>query len=511
MKPPRSHIPMLRHALLLCCLLGSTLARAANGDIFDLVTQRARSLAAAPYQAPEQTLPPELAALDYDQYRDIRFKPAQALWRPEGLPFETMFFHLGKYFLQPVRVHEIVAGRIREVPFSAKLFDYGKNKLQPEGWGDIGFAGFRIHYPLNTPDYKDELAVFLGASYFRALGAGQRYGVSARGLAIDTVGGHGEEFPRFTDFWLERPTPQARTLTVYALLDSSSVAGAYRFVLRPGAETIVEVHARLFLRHPVATLGIAPLTSMFFAGENQPPRAGFRPEIHDSDGLSIHTGDDEWIWRPLFNPAQALTTSFQMKHPRGFGLMQRDRHFDSYEDLEARYDLRPSAWVEPVGDWGAGRVELVMLHTPDETHDNVVAYWVPTQQPAPQTQYDIAYRLHMQGNAATLPPLGWTVQSRRGAGFAALDDGEEQFVVDFNGPSLMALPADAKVDAVVDASPGTRVLEQTVFRNDVTGGWRLALRFKRTQPGRPSELRVFLRHQQDTVSETWNAIIPPSN
>src|SRR5205085_6387853 len=157
-------------------------------------------------------------------------------------------------------------------------------------------------------------------------------------------------------------------VTVYALLESQRATGAYRFDIVPGAETVVRVQARLYLRAAatqVATLGIAPLTSMFFSGENQPRRGDFRPEVHDSDGLQVATGDGEWLWRPLQNPARMTVTSFAVRELRGFGLMQRDRTFSSYEDTEARYERRPSAWVRPLSDWGPGRVELVQLPTPD--------------------------------------------------------------------------------------------------------------------------------------------------
>lgn len=510
----RPLLPLIRtclmaNAILIACVLASV-ANAAAPDLFAQVAERARVLASRPHDDSKPRLPEALSTMSYDQMRDIRFKPDQALWHQQGLPFEAMFFHLGKYFLEPVRIHEVVDDQIREYPYSRQRFDYGKNRFDTSGWGDIGFAGLRLHYPLNTPQYKDELIVFQGASYFRALGAGQVYGLSARGLAIDTVGGKGEEFPRFTDFWLERPAPGADTVTIFALLDSASAAGAYRFVLHPGETTTVEVQARLYLRQPVATLGLAPLTSMFLSGENQPAPGGFRPEVHDSDGLSIQTASGEWIWRPLVNPDGILTTSFALDTPRGFGLMQRDRQFASYEDLEARYDKRPSAWIEPIGDWGKGRIELVLLPTPDETHDNVVSYWVPERLPAPGESLDIAWRLSMQGARQTLPPHGYTRQSRRGAGFTPLSANEEQFVIDFTGPALDSLQAGAEVRARIETSANARVEEQNVFRNDVTGGWRLALRLERLDKA-AMEIRAYLQHQQDTVTETWNAILPPQH
>ncbi|MEY4563589.1 MAG: hypothetical protein RLZZ618_2866, partial [Pseudomonadota bacterium] len=348
---------------------------------FDDVAEKARKLATQPHVAAPSVLPDELKNLDYDQYRDIRFRPARALWKEDKLPFEVMFFHLGKFQTQPVRIHEVTPKGVENVAFDPRDFDYGKNKLAPKRWGDLGFAGFRVHYALNSAAYKDELVVFLGASYFRALGTGQHYGLSARGLGIDTVGGKGEEFPRFTEFWIERPKADAKEIVVHALLESPRATGAYQITLRPGANTVADVRSKLYLRPGVNTLGIAPLTSMFQHGENQPRAGEFRPEVHDSDGLMIASSDgkgegkgtDEWLWRPLINPKHTLVNSFKVQQLKGFGLMQRDRRFASYEDVEAQYENRPSAWVAPVGDWGPGRVELLQLNTPDETNDNVVA------------------------------------------------------------------------------------------------------------------------------------------
>lgn len=491
---------------LLLVVLGAAPVRAFD---FEDVATRAQQQAQRPYKSESRKPPAELQALTYDQYRDIRFRPDHALWRNENLPFELMFFHLGKFQTEPVRMNEVTARGARHIRYQSAYFDYGKNKLSPQGWGDIGFAGFRAHYALNNPKYKDELVVFLGASYFRALGAGQHYGLSARGLAIDTVGGQGEEFPRFTEFWIVRPAADATTLTLYALLDSPRSSGAYQFEIQPGAETVINVRSRIFLRGKVATLGIAPLTSMFAFGENQPHRTDFRPEVHDSDGLMIAMGEGEWIWRPLINPNQMLTTSFSMRSLRGFGLMQRDRNFSSYEDSEARYELRPSAWIEPVGSWGPGRVELMQFNTPDETNDNVVAYWVPEQLPAAGQPLEFAYRLHWQGaQQMQRPPGGWVAQTRVGRGFAELGENEQQFVVDFTGPTLSALPADASVKAVVSAPANGEIVESNAYRVEATGAWRMTVRVKQLDPKQPTELRGYLQSDSHTLTETWSNILP---
>ena len=497
-----------RSSLLPSCLLVAFLGAPVAAFDFDDVAEQAKQQAQAPYRSATRKPPAELAALTYDQYRDIRFRPDHALWRPEKLPFELMFFHLGKFQTEPVRMNEITPDGARHIRYRSADFHYGKNRLSPQRWGDLGFGGFRAHYPLNNSAYKDELVVFLGASYFRALGAGQRYGLSARGLAIDTVGGQGEEFPRFSEFWAVRPAADAKMLTVYALLDSPRASGAYQFDIRPGVETVMNVRARIFLRESVATLGLAPLTSMFFFGENQPHRTDFRPEVHDSDGLMVATGDGEWIWRPLLNPNHTLTTSFAMRELRGFGVMQRDRRFSNYEDPEASYELRPSAWVEPVGSWGPGRVELMQLHTPDETNDNIVAYWVPAKAPAAGQPLDFSYRLHWQGKEQQRPPGAWVVQTRIGRGYAELAADEQQFIVDFTGPSLAALPADATVKAVVTAPVNGKVVESNAYRVEATAAWRMAVRVKQLKPTEPTELRGFLQSGNDVLTETWSNVLP---
>jgi periplasmic glucans biosynthesis protein len=476
---------------------------------FDDVARRAADLAGRAYRAPA-ALPKALQELGYDQYRDIRFKPAKAIWRGSNLQFELQMFHPGLYYDQPVRISEISGVAAHEIRFDPELFDYGKNALDTRRFRELGFAGFRVHFPLDNAKYKDEVLVFQGASYFRALGKGQRYGLSARGLAVDTGLISGEEFPRFVEFWIEKPEPNAKELTIYGLLDSQRVTGAYRFVLRPGAETVIAVKARLYLRENVTKLGLAPLTSMFFFGENQPPQnQDYRPEVHDSDLLLIQSGTGEWITRPLVNPKRLLVTSFALTNPLGFGLMQRDRAFDNYQDLEARYELRPSAWVEPRGEWGAGRVELVQIPTPNETNDNIVTYWVPDRLPPPRAPLDLEYRVHWQKDNETRPPLAWITQTRRGHGYSRLPDPSIGFVIDFEGPVFKRLPPDTTVESVATADGNGEIVENLAYRNDATGGWRLRLRVKRIDDKKPVELRAFLRAGNTTLTSTWSYIVPP--
>ena len=492
--------------------------RLAAETLHDDLTARARRLAAAPYEPPGNDLPPALAGLDYDQYRSIRFRPEAALWKGAAR-FELQLFHPGFIHREPVRLHLVEDGRITTVPFDPARFRYDGPAAPASAGPGTAHAGFRVHYPLNDAAIKDETAVFLGASYFRLLGRGHVHGLSSRGLAIDTALESGEEFPLFREFWLVRPAPDAAALTFHALLDSRSVAGAYRFVLRPGAPTTLDVDARLFARADVAKLGVAPLSSMFLYGRNR-LRAfdDFRPQVHDSDGLLLHAADGEWIWRPLGNGPDVQVSAFPGDAPGGFGLVQRERRFESYLDAEARYDLRPSEWIEPLGaDWGGGRVELLEFAVDSEFADNVAAYWVPDEPFAAGAARRYRYRLSTFD--ARLPAQTLAQVERTSIGRDALPGqpdapppSQRRMVVDFGPlPAALAEPdgagAPPPVEAVLDASSG-RVSDLVVQSLPEARGWRAAFRLQ-PDGGAPSELRLYLHRGGRRVSETWNYVWHP--
>jgi glucans biosynthesis protein len=492
-------------ALLTAASLGGDPGAALAFDLED-VAQLARQMAKEPYRNRQRQVPEwmRVGSLTYDQWRDIRFRPDRALWRPERLPFQVQLFHPGLYFERSVKVNVVDPRGVHAVPYSSRFFDYGKNDFAAKIPADIGWAGIRIHAPMKSPEYFDELIVFLGASYFRALGRDNVYGLSARGLAIDTVESSGEEFPYFIEYWLVEPEPNAKSLVLYALLDCPTAAGGYRFTVTPGIETVVEVSAKLFLRRTPAKLGVAPLTSMFFFGENS-TRAfeDFRPEVHDSDGLLLHFASGEWLWRPLDNPPRINAASFQMENPRGFGLLQRDRDFASYEDIETRSELRPSAWVEPAGDWGRGRVELVEIPSGNELTDNIVLFWVPATLPKPGDPLSFAYRLIWYGDDASRPPGGRAVSTRRDRGSVTTSHQGYRYVVDFLGPGLEAVSAEETPRAVVSATADAEVYDEHVTRNPVTGGWRLTFQIK-PKGDLPVELRAYLARDGSALTETWS-------
>ncbi len=466
------------------------------------VVERARALAARAYQEPRQALPDAYARLSYDAYRDIRYRNDKAWWRDAGLPFQAQFFHPGFLYPTPVPVSVVEGGKAEPVRFSPDLYTHGALVPAPPLERADGFAGLRLTHPLNRPGHFDEVVSFLGASYFRALGRGNVYGLSARGVAIDTALPRPEEFPAFRELWLERPAPGADRVVVHALLDGPSVTGAYRFTLIPGTRTVMEVEATLFARKAVEQLGLAPLTSMYLFGENDRGTSDdFRPEVHDSDGLLVWTHDGEQLWRPLQNPAQLSVSSFRAKGPRAFGLLQRDTAFSSYEDLEARYELRPSAWVEPVGDWGPGSVRLVEIPTPQEVHDNIVAFWVPDAPLTPGVPLRFAYRLHWGAESPWPATASVVTSSRIAAGDAP---GARRFVLDF---SRSAAAGDGPVEAVVTASRG-QVLHSTVRRHEPSGGWRATFELL-PDGGTPIELRAYLKRGAETLTETWSYLWTP--
>ncbi len=481
---------------------------------FEDVYALARRLADRPYRLPEERTPQYLRQLGYDQYRDIHFKPSRALWRDAHLPFEVQFFLAAYLFNRPVVVNEVGPRGTRLVPATADLFDVRPGRL-PQGLPPaVEFAGFRLHQRTRQRSPQNEFAAFLGASYFRATGNGQAYGLSARGIAVNTADPGGEEFPAFTEFWLQTPTAASRGVTVYALLDGPSVTGAYQFEIAPGAPARTDVTAAIFLRRHVALLGVAPFSTMFFHGPNTVRALGdFRPQVHDSDGLLIHSGTGEWIWRPLVNPQGTLVSSFSVHSPKGFGPMQRDRNFADYQDLQARYDTRPSAWVVPKGDWGQGQVRLFEFSSDHEYADNVVAMWVPARLPDPGEPLRVAYQILWGTEDGTLPPSprGRTAATR--VGEIRTGDGSgtgpvKLFVLDFIGSDLAALPGTAIVEPVVTAGPGGKILEPNAQQNVASGGWRVSFRLQFTGKS-PVELRCFVKHGREALTETWSYLAQP--
>jgi glucans biosynthesis protein len=477
-------------------------ASAADTTPFSAATvqEQARALAAQEYVPVKSDLPKALQELDYSAYRDIQYKRERVIWLSEHLPFQMDMLHLGFIYKTPVEIYTVADGQAQRLTYSPDLYNFGR-LVQPPAENSVqDFSGFRLRALLNRTDDYDEFAVFQGASYFRAVAKNQWYGMSARGLALKTASSDGEEFPFFRSFWIERPPVASSTIVVHALLDSPSTSGAYRFTMRPGNPTSMDVEITLYPRVELKQVGLAPLTSMYFFGPNdQGGVDDFRPAVHDSDGLAIWNGRDEWLWRPLTNPKTLQISAFVDANPRGFGLLQRHRQFAEYQDLEARYELRPSLWVEPIGDWGRGVVQLVEIPSNSEFNDNVVAFWQPDQALPAQAEFRFTYRLHWCWTPPAVPPMATAMETRIGAG---REENSRHVVIDFIGGRLAELTYDHPVRAAVTTSAGA-LKEVVVYPNPVVGGWRLS--FLLLPEGADScELRATLHLGEELLSEVWS-------
>jgi glucans biosynthesis protein len=500
--PGRVIIILLATGTILGCFRRTAQAAdEGSGFSFNTARELARSLAAKDFKPEQNTdLPEALKNLTYDQYQAIRFRPERSLWKDDHVRFIAQFFQRGYLYQDPVKIHVIDDGRVSDVAFSPEQFDYQTSRIPKDLPATLQFGGFRLLYPLNSPQKMDEVAEFLGASYFRVLGEAQRYGSSIRGLAIDTGEPTGEEFPRFTEFWLEKPHALAGGMRLYALLDSPSVAGAYRFVIEPGANTTVEVEASLFFRKSPKKIGLAPLGSFFMTGQNRTRYfPDYRPQVHDSDGLLVEAGDGDWLWRPLVNPARTYRISrFPSAEGKRFGLMQRDREFGDYDDLGSRFERRPSYWVEPGENWGPGAVELLEIPTPNEFNDNMVAYWAPRNIPAPDQELHLTYRI-----SASLagPDEGPKLRVRSTRVRPESGDAPPRFVIDFPGtaPYLADLSTAGSAKAQVSEGQVQNLIVQT---NDASGGWQVFFDLVGAADKR-AELRLHLQSGNELESETW--------
>jgi glucans biosynthesis protein len=461
-----------------------------------IVRQMAREAASKPFKAPDNKLPDNLKDLDYDHYRAIRFSPDRALWHGEKLPFEVQFFHRGFFYANRVDIYEVANGQATKIAYQPEYFSFGDN-APPKAGVDLGFAGFRLHTPINRPDYHDEICVFLGASYFRAVAKGELYGLSARGLSINTGQAKGEEFPFFKTFWIEKPGANATSIVVHALLDSESAAAAYRFTIRPGDTTVLDVEMAVYPRVELDHVGLAPMTSMFFFGPNDRNDVDdFRPSVHDSDGLAIFNGRGEELWRPLHNPKDLQISTFSDLNPHGFGLMQRQKNFFAYQDLESGFERRPSLWAEPIGDWGDGSVQLIEIPTKEEVHDNIAVFWKPKTALQAKGEHTYTYRLHWGPDAPK--PSALARFSRTGVG--AKGEDSKIFVLDLVGEKLKSI--DPKSVRGVVSAEKAKVQNIVSQPNPATGGWRLSFELS-VKEKVPVELRASLVQGADAISEVW--------
>ncbi|PJZ49769.1 glucan biosynthesis protein [Leptospira saintgironsiae] len=470
---------------------------------------RARALSKQRYIPPKHSTTDFLKGLPWNQYKNIFFRPEKSVWKKEGNPFQLQFLHPGHLYNTNIRVFEVRGDFAREIAYDPSSFDLSKLKGVGELPPNLGYSGFKIHFPINTQEHTDEFAVFQGASYYRIISKKQWYGLSARGIAINTGMPYPEDFPSFREFYIVKPDKTDSTITVYALLDGRTATGAYEFQITPGKVSAVKVNAEVILRTKVDRLGIAPLTSMYWYSETRGiPKGQAYPESHDSDGLLIHSGKGEWIWRPLDNPKRSTTYSFSDENPRGFGLIQRDREFQNYQHSEMKYQLRPSAWVEPEVPFGKGSIHLLENPTVQDSDDNMGAYWMPEPIPQPGTPFDFSYTVRWPDTDPLPDSMAKVVATR--IGDAQGDPDLKMFYVDFKSSNLSSLDPFAYIQARIDTGENAELSEYSVQKIEETGVWRLTFGVYPKNKFRPSDLKAALSRNQEIISETWNFVLEPN-
>lgn len=465
-------------------------------ELFSYVQDQARTLAEDAYK-PTPAPANFIKKLSYDDYRMIDFLPEAALFKDVQQPYRVMMDTRGSLFHTPIKLNVVGEEGARPVPYDPAQFDFEPLELTGEEKAALGYAGFRLLAPFNKAGKYDEVLSVKGASFFRALGTDNHYGASARGVSIRTASPDGEEFPEFREFWLQQPNMGDESFVFHALLDGPSVTGAYQFRVQPGVQTRMDVKAVLYARKETSQVGLAPLTSMFEFAPHDPDQSAtdFRPRVHDSEGLSAVLANGEWIWRPLSNPKTLQISTFATQKPQGFGLVQRTRGFDNYEDLEASYETRPSVWVTPGEGWREGRMVLVEIPTPNEYHDNIISYWQLAEPLKKGESLEFSYQLDWGMETPVRAPLAEVHSTRTGLSEA---NGKRLFIVDFD---IDDVETAENVEAEVTSSSGAVQVRSLKF--DLDHG-RLRLTFELDQSGvSETELRAVLLRGEQPASETW--------
>lgn len=459
------------------------------------------------YTPPPSPAPDITEKIDYDARWKVKYLPEHTLFADSPTSYPVAFFLLGKFFKKSVRMFVVENGESREIMYSPNYFSMPANSPARGLPPNAGFSGFQIKASKKQSDWFDhDWVAFQGASYFRSSGELDQYGLSARGVAINTTAGGPEEFPDFTEFYFQEGASADDPVTVYARLDSPSLTGAYKFKIEKNKGVIMDVEAHLFTRKFIQQLGIAPLTSMFWFSESN-KKAGivdWRPEVHDSDGLSLWTGNGERLWRPLNNPPRVMTNSFVDENPRGFGLLQRDRNIENYLD-GVSYERRPSLWVEPVGNWGRGSVQLVELPTDDETADNIVAMWVPEKPVDSHQSLSFHYRLHWLADepypATQFAHVIGTRHGRGGDPGTSRPQGVHKIVVEWAGGDLTSRNEKTKPQVDLTTSRG-KLSKLWIERLPFSDHWQVLFDLD-VEGNEPVDLRMSLHDAGRPLSEVW--------
>lgn len=465
------------------------------------LVEMARTLVKRPYRAPSADLPEAFANLSFEAYVGIRNKPAHIVWLNENAGYAIELLHRGFIFSAPMQIGVVESGQARRIAYDAAAFDFGATKPPAES-KDIGFSGFRV---LRTREGEaaSEVAIFQGASFFRALAKGQNYGVAARGLSVRTADPKGEEFPVFRGVWIEQPTLGDNMLIIHALLDSESLAGVYRFTLRADDACIIDTEATIFMRAAVDNIGLATMAGTYVTGPLDRRRSDdVRPAVFDVAGLQMLNGRGEWLWRPISNRETLQISAFVDENPRGFGFLQRDRDFNRFLDDDVHWERRPSLWIVPLGDWGPGTLTLVEIPSDSEINRNIVAYWRPRAGLLAGAEASFAYRQFWCWSPPERPPSATALHARSGRQPGATAGARRRrFIVEFSGDVFGDAQRNQEIAANLAVSQGS-VSMPRIFVSSERKNCRVL--FDLEAGGEPSsELRLFLEAAGKPISETW--------
>ena len=484
-------------------VLACTATRGAFGQVpeqepfdSDRLLAMARALAKKPHKPVAADLAAPFSNMPYDDYVTIRRKPDGLVWNGEGLGFVIEPLHRGFLFGAPMQINLVENGLAQRLAYDEAKYDFGKVS-PPGGVADIGFSGFRVLLP-GEGDSLAETAIFQGASFYRAQARNQNFGIMARALSVRTADPRGEEFPVIRAVWIERPNLAAGVLVIHALIDSESIAGAYRFTLRPGEATIVDTECTLFARTEVDHFGLGGMTATYLFGPIDRRRSeDLRPGVYEVNGLQMLNGKGEWIWRPVANRETLQTSSFLDNNPRGFGLLQRDRDYARFADDDQHWERRPSLWIEPIGDWGEGMVQLLEIPSDSEINDNIIAYWKPKNVLAAGSETAFAYRQFWCWAPPESSNLAAASESRGGRAPGK----RRRFVVNFTGDILADPQKAAEIKPRLTAAPGTIASMRTFMSRD---GKTMRVMFDIDLTSENyCEIRLALENQGKPLSETW--------
>ena len=431
---------------------------------FEYVQKQAELLSKSKYNEPLKIK----NDLTIDEYSQITFNASKALWMNEALLFRLEFFHLGYIYNTPLAVNEFKGLYSQDIRFTNDLFNFGNlNKDTSDKAKDLeGYAGLKILCQLNRPNQFDELISVLGNEKFRALGRYNIYGLYAAPLI--TIGINNKiNLAHYTKFWLGKPESKSDHLTMCAIADSPEATIAFHYEIYPGDDTKVKTKSTIYPRIDTLSVGIAPMSTLYFSGINTLSRYNlYYSQFHYSDNLII-SSEKNVFSQPLENYEQTVVNEVKTKDIKFFGLSQRDRNYDHYQTLFIALHLMPTLWIKPDNDWQKGKVVLVETPANNPNTLNIYAFWVPEEKLHKGKVYSYDYTMHWAINEPD-PDTGPGCVSSTKVG---LDGDNICFAIKFTGTMLKKLPAVANITSLTTISSNSKITDIKIQKDPFDNQW----------------------------------------